>query len=145
VALAFSQVAVAFGSFGFSSRENLEEQSRQLILVSRVPRAPFYTLVVLNMLFAFTGLVVGIQALYANAGYGVREVQQRLSIWGVVAHIFEQRNGGKVTGRGPTGTFEASKSKVGSEAAVNIGVERNRTGLDNWVFRIWSQLEESTS
>ena len=59
-------------------------------LVTRVPRAPFLVLVLLNLLYPATGVTLTIIALFALIrGRGVRDAQARLSVAAVVAESFE--------------------------------------------------------
>ncbi|KAL8866507.1 MAG: hypothetical protein Q9174_006264, partial [Haloplaca sp. 1 TL-2023] len=58
--------------------------------VTRIPRAPFITLILLDLLYSTIGTCLMIIALVAvNKGRGVADVQARLSTLGVVAESFE--------------------------------------------------------
>lgn len=58
--------------------------------VSRVPRAPFLALVILDLIYATLGISLTIVALMVVArGDGVRDAQARLSVGAVVAESFE--------------------------------------------------------
>ena len=58
--------------------------------VTRIPRAPFITLILLKLLYSAIGTCLMIVALIAvNKGRGVADVQARLSTLGVVAESFE--------------------------------------------------------
>ncbi|KAL8754690.1 MAG: hypothetical protein Q9199_004165 [Rusavskia elegans] len=60
------------------------------ILVTRIPRAPFITLIVLDLVYAFIGTFLMVAALIAvRKGSGVRDAQARLSTLAVVAESFE--------------------------------------------------------
>lgn len=65
-------------------------QERSTKLVTRISKAPLYTLVLANMLFVVLGIALAVLAI-ARSGGEVREVQARLSIEGLVADIFEGR------------------------------------------------------
>lgn len=67
---------------------NQEEQLRRELLVSKVPKAPFFTLISLCLLFAFFCFVVFLFALKGLDG-NARNVQARLNIFGVTASRFE--------------------------------------------------------
>ena len=59
-------------------------------LVTRVPRAPFLAVVLLNLLYAAIGIILTVTAILANIrGQGVRDAQVRLSLGAVVAESFE--------------------------------------------------------
>lgn len=71
-------------------RPPLNVSRRVMTQVSRVPRAPFVTLVLLNLLFVFVSIVLTAIAVMAVAkGRGVRDAQARLSLAAVVAECFE--------------------------------------------------------
>ena len=58
--------------------------------VTRIPRAPFITLVVLDLVYAIIGTYLMVAALIAvRKGNGVRDAQARLSTLAVVAESFE--------------------------------------------------------
>lgn len=58
--------------------------------VTRIPRAPYITLIVLDLLYAFIGICLLATALIAiRKGRGVRDAQARLSTLAVVAESFE--------------------------------------------------------
>ena len=59
-------------------------------LVTRVPKAPFLAVLLLNLLYAAVGIVLTVTAFWANIrGQGVRDAQVRLSLAAVVAESFE--------------------------------------------------------
>ena len=63
---------------------------RSNVLVTRLPKAPFLALLLLNLLYACVGLVLMITALSALFfGEEVRDAQARLSVAAVVAECFE--------------------------------------------------------
>lgn len=58
--------------------------------VTRVPIAPFFAVILLDLLYAAAGIVLTLSALAAAArGLGARDVQARLSLAGVMAEGFE--------------------------------------------------------
>lgn len=58
--------------------------------VARVPKAPFVTLIILNMSYVAVGVALTVTALLAVfLGKGVRDAQARLSVAAVVAESFE--------------------------------------------------------
>ncbi|KAI4201707.1 MAG: hypothetical protein LQ350_003061 [Teloschistes chrysophthalmus] len=60
------------------------------IQVTRIPRAPFATLIVLDLLYATIGTSLMIAAVIAvRKGHGVKDAQARLSTLAVVAESFE--------------------------------------------------------
>lgn len=58
--------------------------------VTRVPKAPLFAVLLLDLLYAATGIALTLSALAASArGHGARDVQARLSLTAVVAEGFE--------------------------------------------------------
>lgn len=63
---------------------------RVVTQVARVPIAPFFTLILLNLLYALIGVISTLQAALAlSTGQSVKDAQARLSVAGVVAESFE--------------------------------------------------------
>ena len=89
MALVYSQTALGLAAGVLSPRQNLEEQTRQTLLIARVPYAPFYTLLILNLLYVVTGVVFGFLAIRANGFEKVRDIKAGLSIWGLLEHGFD--------------------------------------------------------
>ncbi|KAK5057838.1 hypothetical protein LTR84_011839 [Exophiala bonariae] len=67
---------------------NIAERTREHLLVTRLPKAPFFTLIVLNLLYAVLGVLLAVVAV-ASQPRATRDVQARLSIAGLVAALFE--------------------------------------------------------
>ncbi|KAJ9602514.1 hypothetical protein H2200_013057 [Cladophialophora chaetospira] len=79
-------LSMAVGATAESS--NLAEQTRERLLVTRLPKAPFFTLLGLNLLYALLGILLAVLAL-ASQPRTTRNVQARLSIGGLVAALLE--------------------------------------------------------
>lgn len=63
---------------------------RVVTQVARVPVAPFLSLILLNLLYAFVGIVLTVAAVLAvSKGECVKDAQARLSVAAVVAESFE--------------------------------------------------------
>ena len=89
IALAFSRVALAVGGQLVAPAPAQAAQLRSAPLVTRLPQAPLFTLVLANLLFALLGVVFTVRAVASARGDDVPEVQARLSIPGLVANLFE--------------------------------------------------------
>lgn len=87
-ASAYSVAALALSSGFMAPRANLEEQVRSSKLVSRVPKAPLYTLVALNCVYALSGLVLAWFAARAEPEK-TNDLRERLSTSALVAFCFE--------------------------------------------------------
>lgn len=128
MALIYSQTALGLATGVFSLRDNLEEQSRTVLFVTRVPIAPLYPLIVLNLFYVVIGALMAFIALRANPlSEGVREVQTRLSVWGLVAYGFEN----PVTDR-PVQKVEKRQGTVRNLDVVGV---RKGIGENGWMFR----------
>jgi len=130
MALVYSQTTVGYSAGVFSPRTNAEEQIRETSLVARVPFAPFYTLIALNVSYAVGAIILAIVALFSKfPRRGVGEVQIRLSVLGVVAHAFKQSPDGQILKS--ENLFDESR---GSSNVVGVQYEANRK---NWDFHMW--------
>ncbi|KAL8772134.1 MAG: hypothetical protein Q9209_002569 [Squamulea sp. 1 TL-2023] len=91
-ASAVDQAILSSGDGMYVGRPPLSSITRSTtaMQVTRIPRAPFITLIVLNLLYATIGTYLMILALIAvRKGHGVRDAQARLSTLAVVAESFE--------------------------------------------------------
>ena len=68
LALVYSQTALGFAVGSFIPRANIEEQTRESLLVARVPVAALYSLIILDLIYAAVGVVMAIFALRATSG-----------------------------------------------------------------------------
>jgi hypothetical protein len=84
----FSQIAMPLAAGIVSPRQNLQEQSRTSMLVSRVPKAPLSTLIGLNLLYALLGILLMLYTLCFAKPSETRDVQARLTLSGL-AFCFE--------------------------------------------------------
>ena len=68
---------------------NQLEQHRTPTVVARVPKAPLFTLFVLNLIYAVVGIGVAVFAtLSSDVKGGAGAIRQRLTIPGLVAECF---------------------------------------------------------
>lgn len=89
-AMSFNRASLSVGASTLQPNDAILAQERSTKLVTRIPKAPLYTLVLANMLFVALGIALAALAI-ARSGGEVREIQARLSIEGLVANIFEGR------------------------------------------------------
>jgi hypothetical protein len=129
IALSYSTVALAIGAQAVIPGPALAAQERSSFLVSRVPAAPLFALVISNLLFAVMGIVLAIVAL-ATSGGNVREIQARLSIVGLVADRFESRRGAGGVEKMEE-LFEESEGQGSLRVAIDQG---NGVGYG---YRLW--------
>jgi len=91
----FSETALSMVVGITEPAPTLAERSREHLLVTRLPKAPFFTLIVLNLLYAALGVLLAGLAI-ASQPRRTRDVQARLSIAGLVAALFELHPGAAV-------------------------------------------------
>lgn len=90
VALAYSQSALGYSAAAFSQRLNQEEQLREVVLVTRLPFAPFYALISANCLYAICSIVLaGIAMCIIGSSKRIGNVQEQLNVQALVARAFQ--------------------------------------------------------
>jgi len=85
IAYVYSQTTLGLASGIFRPRVNLQEFTRQQLIVAKIPFAPFYSLIVLDLLCALIGAVLAIVAVVKRDYSG----GSLLTLWGLVAQAFE--------------------------------------------------------
>ena len=88
MALAYSKVAMAYFAGTVVGRPAIQAQVRTTAIVSRIPAAPLWCLVIANMLFVVIGSILTVFAVM-TLGNESKDVQVHLSIAGLVADRFE--------------------------------------------------------
>lgn len=130
-ARAYSRTAAALAAGIVSPRADLAEQIRSTKLVSRVPKAPLYTLVALNSLYAILGVTLAWFAIRSNP-HETNELREKLSTAGLVALCFEGRRAERRVRKKKEMFRECEKS---GEASGLVGIEESiREG--GHVFRL---------
>ena len=90
IATAYDQTILSIAAGMLVSRPALNITRSSTIQVTRIPRAPFVTIIMLDIAYAAIGTCLAIAALFAvQRGRGVRDAQARLSTLAVVAESFE--------------------------------------------------------
>jgi hypothetical protein len=95
MALSFSKAIIAGGAQVVQPTAAIVAQKRSSIIVARVPKAPLFTVIILDLLFVVIGIAFSVLALATSSGYqnvDVREVQARLGVVGLVADRFDRRS-----------------------------------------------------
>ena len=107
------------------------------MLVARVLKAPFFTLLILCLLLSLLGLLLGIVTLTSSPSV-VRDVHTRLSVAGVIAAHFEdvEQVGSKVSLM-----KDLFAEKEGRKGNVRVSVSKSDQG--GWVFRTFSEHNEA--
>jgi len=89
----YSQASLGGAAGVFTPTENIKEWTKQMVLLTRIPFAPFYVLVFLNAMYATIGLLLGVVSVVNILGrYSPGAVQAKLSVWGLVDHAFQSRH-----------------------------------------------------
>ena len=80
---AFSQTGMALASGVFDFDNNIEQRFRWIVSVTRVPKAPFFYLVFVCLLYSFFGIVMTALAFYLRRTPRLRGQQAKLMVeWG---------------------------------------------------------------
>ena len=89
----FSRITLGFAAGVMRPQPNVLEQHGTPILVARIPKAPLFTLIALNLVYAAAGIGIAVfAALSLDSQGGVGAIRQRVSIPGLVAQFFEDEN-----------------------------------------------------
>ncbi|KAL8761224.1 MAG: hypothetical protein Q9184_002641 [Pyrenodesmia sp. 2 TL-2023] len=89
-AATYDRNILSIGTAMLQERRALRAALRTTSQVTRVPRAPFVTLVVLDLVYAAIGTCLMVAALLAvRKGSGIKDAQARLSTLAMVAESFE--------------------------------------------------------
>ena len=128
----FSQAGIALSAGVMSPHQNLLEQPRTSRLVARVPKAPLFTLVGLNLSYAVVGIILAFVAMSSKPRH-TREVQARLSLAGLAAACFESRERNEIAAKKMEDLFEERDG--GSE---RVGVVQTEQG--GWGYVPGSEL-----
>ncbi|KAL8749095.1 MAG: hypothetical protein Q9199_007900 [Rusavskia elegans] len=89
-ASAYDQAVVSVPAGVMQPLPAINVTRRVVTQVARVPIAPFFTLILLNLLYALIGVILTLQAALAlSTGQSVKDAQARLSVASVVAESFE--------------------------------------------------------
>jgi hypothetical protein len=134
-ARAYSRTAAALGSGIIAPRANLEEQIRSTKLVSRVPKAPLYTLVGLNTLYALLGVALACLALSSHPSE-TNELRKKLSTAGIVAACFEGERAERAVEK-KREMFAEYEGADADAASGRVSVEESKgLGAGGFVFRL---------
>ena len=130
----YSRTVLGLVAGSFLGSQNIAEQIRTQIIAAKIPYAPFYTLVLLNLLCAVIGLGIAILAI---SNRNTTKVTSLLTPWGVTAQAFEPVPETVVV-QHTADLFQESR-----EANANVvGVERIGASK-NWRFRVWNSSNEA--
>jgi len=127
-ATAYSKVALSIGAGSMVRTPATAAQERSTVLVAKVPKAPLFLLVIINLALVVMGFVLAFMA--ARTSQEAHEVQSRFTIAGIVANMFEGEKAGR-----PADAVERLFGEYweGSKTS-RVGVDRSSKG--GYVFRI---------
>ena len=130
-AKSYSQIALGLSAGVMTSKPSSLEHRITPILVARIPKAPLFTLVALNLIYVIIGLGLALYALLTSdfAG-GAGAIRQRLTIPGLVAECFEDSR------RAPQGWNEVERlfaEKDGKGLSSRVAAEEGENG--GWKLR----------
>jgi hypothetical protein len=113
-------------------RDSIRAQKRTSKVITKVPAASLWLLVLANMAFAGLAVAVAVAALRAARDADVHQVHVRLGIPGLVAALFEQHAEQRVV-KEDSGLFQ--ENNVSGKAPVEIGVQKMTQGGIAWAVR----------
>lgn len=132
-ASSFSEISLGITAGIMTPRASVTEELRQNVLVARLPYAPFFTLLVLNLVYAALGIVLGVWAL-STRPRATRDIQARLSIDGLVASLLEPE-GIPRRGEGVEGLFT---DKVVAQGRSPVAASEKRVAISRVDQRRWA-------
>lgn len=97
-ARSYAHTILSVGSGAVEPAPALQASTMRLEQISRLPKAPFFTLLTLNCIYAILGIGLAITAL-ASKPSSIKPVQARLSGVGLVASLFEGQRAEKLVYR----------------------------------------------
>jgi hypothetical protein len=125
----YSHTLLSMGVNAMSSAPTLQESTQTMKQITRMPKAPFITLIILNCLYALMGIILAIIAL-ASRPRVVKPVQARLSVTGLVAALFE---GERANERATKMSQLFGENYVGAKDSHKISIEPTAQG--GWKYR----------
>ena len=122
----WSHITLGLSAGVMTPRPNILEQTRTQQLVARVPKAPLYALVGLNLVYAGLGVILAAYALlFSRIGSGTGAARQRLTIHGVVAECFERPERAPLGGNKVEELFD---EREGKGISSRLGVREDQVG-----------------
>ncbi|ETI26990.1 hypothetical protein G647_10089 [Cladophialophora carrionii CBS 160.54] len=132
----FSETTLSMVSGLTVASPNIAEQTRERLLVTRLPKAPFFVLIVLNLIYALLGIILAITAL-ASQPRRSRSIQARLSIGGIIAaflepEVHEAASASKKSNSGIEGAFAEyyNDSELSDEGRVLVSDRVGNVGFE---------------
>jgi hypothetical protein len=132
MALSFSKAILSAGAQALQASPAIAAQERSSLIVARVPKAPLFTVIILDLLFVVIGIAFSVLALASSSGGAnadVREVQARLSVVGLVADRFEGRSA-----RGGIRDLKEGFEEFGAAGGGGGRVVLDQTAAGGWEF-----------
>ena len=127
--MALSQTGMALASGVFDFDNNVEQRTRWTMDVTRVPKAPFWYLVVVCLLYSAFGIVMAVAAFYLRRVDGVREQQARLMVeWGPELERMDSDLERKLAGKGGK---KGGKKRSSSRSEDGTGLDDCISTFDN--------------
>ncbi|KAI3320941.1 hypothetical protein HD806DRAFT_546754 [Xylariaceae sp. AK1471] len=135
-ALSYSKTALGLGAQSVQLAPALAVQERSSLLVTRLPMAPLFSLIAANLAFVLLGIALTYGALTTSGG-GIRDVQARLSIAGLVADRFERSSVSN-----PAGSIDELFAEHSGSSSSVVALEQTPSG--GFAYREWLKIIDST-
>jgi hypothetical protein len=95
IQIQYSKLVAASASAVIRNASNILEQGHMQTLITRMPKAPLWTLAAFNLFYVLAGIILVLVILWERPAQGI-EVKQRLSVAGLAANSFEPHENGAV-------------------------------------------------
>ena len=125
----FEQIVLAYTATGWAEKPNTQMQLRETMLVARIPKAPLFLLITLCLLYVALGVVLGTVVGFSDPAAS-RDVQARLSVFGLMASRFETGENASAPGTTVEDMFEERKGEL---LSPRVAMVRSEDG--GWVYR----------
>lgn len=137
-AIEYSKIALSIAAGSVVRTAPIVVQNRDSVLVAKVPKAPMFLLVAINLVFVIVGAFLGYTALRSSSE--AHEAQARFSIAGLVANLFE----GDVA-RNPGYAVERLYGEYwdGGRTMSKVGIARTNSG--GYVLRVLEKEMDAVS
>lgn len=136
VAVAYNKVISGVAAYSLNTTTSLAAQQRTTILVTRLPQAPFFSLVVTNLLFVILGIVLTTMTwkiMSSATAIEVHQIVSRLGITSLVTNRFENEQATQ-----PLYDIEEAFEEFKGHGSKRIGVSMTKEG--GYSYHTWLPL-----
>lgn len=143
-ALTFSKTTMARLAHLTKSTATTAQQNREKFLVARIPKAPLFVLVILNLVYAQIAIWLACYACLLAYPSVTRNVQARLTIAGLAAACFEKDSGNAKAITKIEDLYSEKRSPDAAQATVGM-IRTEGGGWEYTLFEPDSNAEDSAN